>query len=216
MKRPTNLGWFLTLLLAASLFGRRSQRPWEVEATFELPPHHQKVRQLLEVENGRYRLIKVELFGNRSMEDEGVIVREGNTVSLRSDRGDDRQFPFESLRRKTMAEPRIHAKPGWFQPSQPLQVNGIGLDGTPHKGEPDNFGVDKGGRIWWIVGETLTQSGRVLLNQRSRREDVEALFGPQEWRPTWGFLATNRQATIGHLSVTVDESDTLIRLRLAR
>ena len=212
MKRPTNLGWFLMLLLAASLIGRRSQRPWQVEATFELPPHHRKVRQLLEVENGRYRLIKVEVLGSRSLEGEGVVLREGNTVYL----SDGRRFAFESLIQETMEEERVHAKPGWFQPGKPLQVDGLGLNGMAPQGEHDNLGVDRGGRIWWIVGETLTQSGRVLLNPRSRREDVEALFGPQEWRPVWGFLETNRQATIGQLSVIVDESDTVIRLRLAR
>lgn len=204
------------LLLAAALFGRPPHRPWRVEATFELPPHHQKVRQLLEVENGRYRLIKVEMFGSRSLEGEGVVLREGTTVYLRSDRGNCSQFQFESLRQETMAVARIHAKPGWFQSGKPLQVDGIGLAGAPPEGEHAHLGVDRCGRIWWILGETLTQSGRVLLNQRSRREDVEALFGPQEWRPAWGFLATNRQATIGQLSVIVDESDTVIQLRLAR
>jgi len=216
VKRPANLGWFLVLIVAASLFGQPQHHPWQVEATFELPPHRQKVRHLLEVENGRYRLIKVEIFGNRSLEDEGVVLRGDNTVYLRSDRGNYSQFQFESLRQEKMEEARIHAKPGWFQSDKPLRVDGIGLNGAPPKGEHDHLGVDRGGRIWWIVGGTLTQSGRVLLNQRSRREDVEALFGPQEWRPAWGFLATNRQATIGQLSVIVDESETVIRVRLAR
>ena len=216
MKRPTNLGWFLILLLGASLFGRRPHHHWQVEATFELPPHDQKVRQLLEVENGRYRLIKVDLFGVRTLEGEGAILREGNTVYLRPNRGSDSHYQFETLREETLEEPRVHAKSGWFQPGRPLQVDGISLEGPAPKGEHKNLGVDKRGRIWWIIGETLTQSGRVLLNQRSRREDVETLFGPQEWRPAWGFFSTDQQASIGQLSIILDESDTVVRLRLAR
>lgn len=161
------------------------------------------------MENGRYRRIRVEVFGSRSLQDEGVALRDGNTVYLRSDRGDQTRYSFESLCQETMEEARIHAKPGWIQPDKPLLVDGLGLNGAPPKGKHDNLGVDSGGRIWWIRGETLTQSGRVLLNQRSRREDVEALFGIQEWRPAWGFLETNQQATIGQLNVVTDESNTM-------
>ena len=52
------------------------------------------------MENGDYRLIKLEIFGIRSLQDEGVVLREGNTVSLRSDQGDFRQYSFDSLRQE--------------------------------------------------------------------------------------------------------------------
>jgi hypothetical protein len=204
------------VLLAANLLARRQPAPWEVEATFDLPPQRQKTPRLLEVEAGRYRLIEEELLGNRSLLDAGDIQRDGDTIYLESDRGKRDQLRLADLQQRTLTEPRVHARSGWYQPGKPLQVDGMSLGAAPPRGKHENLGVDRHGRLWWLVGDTLTQSGRILLNTRSRRQDVEALFGPQDWRPAWGFLANHQQATIGQLSITMDDSETVIRLRLAR
>lgn len=185
---------------------------WHDEFRFDIPHQSWSFREWLEVEKDRYRRLVSSCSGSGvvergrvTLDGEKLLLHsdKGGTSGYRLWRKDG-LWMLGSHQQTVFKAPRCHPRADWYQPDKALTIEGVSLGMSRqdvlrlypvHMDEggghfscllPDyrrkfNVVVGKDGAKL-ITGDSLEQAGRVLLNRRSNRSDVNAIWGHLDWK----------------------------------